>query len=158
VLGVGMGLIMKKQIDSKMHSAEHILNQTMVRMFGCARSFNAHIEKRKSKCDYHFDRTLTEAEVREIERRVNEIIKADISITEEYITKDEAEKDYILDRLPEDVGDRIRIVRIGSYDACPCIGPHVDTTNQIGGFRITSASFENEVLRIRYKLDESAAR
>jgi len=153
-----MGLIMKKQIDSKMHSAEHILNQTMVRMFGCARSFNAHIEKRKSKCDYHFDRTLTEAEVREIERRVNEIIKADISITEEYITKDEAEKDYILDRLPEDVGDRIRIVRIGSYDACPCIGPHVDTTNQIGGFRITSASFENEVLRIRYKLDESAAR
>lgn len=151
-----MGLIMKKQIDSKMHSAEHILNQTMVRMFGCARSFNAHIEKRKSKCDYHFDRTLTEAEVREIERRVNEIIKADISITEEYITKDEAEKEYILDRLPEHVGDRIRIVRIGGYDACPCIGPHVDTTNQIGGFRITSVSFENEVLRIRYKLDESA--
>ena len=151
-----MGLIMKKQIDSKMHSAEHLLNQTMGRMFGCARSFNAHIEKRKSKCDYHFDRTLTEAEVREIERRVNEIIKADVSITEEYVTKDEAEKEYILDRLPEDVGNRIRIVKIGSYDACPCIGPHVDTTNQIGEFRITSVSFKNNVLRIRYKLDESA--
>ena len=34
------------------HSAEHILNQTMVRMFGCPRSRNAHIERKKSKCDY----------------------------------------------------------------------------------------------------------
>lgn len=31
-----------------MHSAEHILNQTMVRMFGCPRSKNAHIERKKS--------------------------------------------------------------------------------------------------------------
>ena len=35
-----------------MHTAEHILNQTMVRMFGCERSRNAHIERKKSKCDY----------------------------------------------------------------------------------------------------------
>ena len=35
-----------------MHSVEHILNQTMVRMFGCERSRNAHIERKKSKCDY----------------------------------------------------------------------------------------------------------
>ena len=32
-----------------MHTAEHILNQTMVRMFGCPRSRNAHIEKKKNK-------------------------------------------------------------------------------------------------------------
>jgi hypothetical protein len=30
-----------------MHSAEHILNQTMIRMFGCERSRTNHIEKKK---------------------------------------------------------------------------------------------------------------
>ena len=35
-----------------MHTAEHLLNATMVKTFGCPRSRNAHIEKKKSKCDY----------------------------------------------------------------------------------------------------------
>jgi len=39
----------KKSYYEPMHTAEHILNQTMVRMFGCSRSVNAHIEKKKSK-------------------------------------------------------------------------------------------------------------
>ena len=34
-----------KQEYPPMHTAEHILNQTMVRMFGCPRSKNAHIEE-----------------------------------------------------------------------------------------------------------------
>ena len=41
-----------KQEYPPMHTAEHILNQTMIRLFGCGRSRNAHIEKKKSKCDY----------------------------------------------------------------------------------------------------------
>ena len=60
-----------KQYHPQMHSAEHILNQTMVRMFNCGRSFSNHIEKKKSKCDYHFNRNLTEAEIEEIETKVN---------------------------------------------------------------------------------------
>ena len=62
---------MKKKTDPRMHSAEHILNQTMDRMFGCGRCFSAHIERRKSKCDYHFDRGLTAEEIAEIQDRVN---------------------------------------------------------------------------------------
>jgi len=83
---------MKKEIDPKMHSAEHILNQTMVRMFSCGRSFTAHIEKKKSKCDYQFDRPLTEAEVRQIEKEVNNVIHADMAVTYEFATKEEAQK------------------------------------------------------------------
>jgi Ser-tRNA(Ala) deacylase AlaX len=63
---------------------------------------------------------------------------------------------YNLERLPEDAGDPIRIIRIGDYDDCPCIGPHVQSTKEIGKFRIVSTSFENGVLRIRYKLDNPA--
>ena len=143
---------MKKEIDPKMHSAEHILNQTMVRMFSCGRCFRAHIEKKKSKCDYHFDRPLTEQEIRQIEKGVNNVIHADMIITQEFITKEESQKHYNIERLPQNVGDDIRIVKIGNYDACPCNGIHVNSTKEIGKFQITSASFDNGVLRIRYKL------
>lgn len=143
---------MKKEIDRRMHSAEHILNQTMVRMFCCGRCFRAHIEKKKSKCDYHFDRPLTEQEIRQIEKDVNDVIQADMVVTQEYITKEESQKHYNLERLPQNVGDDIRIVKIGDYDACPCNGTHVNSTKEIGEFQIVSVSFDNGVLRIRYKL------
>ncbi|MBW2105903.1 MAG: hypothetical protein JRI26_07760 [Deltaproteobacteria bacterium] len=143
---------MKKEIDPGMHSAEHILNQTMVRMFACGRCFRAHIEKKKSKCDYHFDRPLTEQEIKQIEKEVNDVIQADMAVTQEFITKEESQKNYNLERLPQNVGDDIRIVKIGDYDACPCNGVHVNSTKEIGKFQIASASFDNGVLRIRYKL------
>jgi len=147
---------MTKEMDPRMHSAEHVLNQTMVRMFNCGRSFSAHIEKKKSKCDYHFDRALKEEEIGEIQKRVNDVIQADMAVAEEYVNKEEAQKRYNLDRLPDGVDDHIRIIKIGDYDACPCIGPHIHSTKEIGKFRIVSTSFENGVLRIRYKLDKSA--
>jgi Ser-tRNA(Ala) deacylase AlaX len=137
-----------------MHSAEHILNQTMVRMFNRGRSFSNHIEKKKSKCDYYFDRNLSSEEISEIERRVNEVIEMNLDIKEEFITKDKADNLYNLDRLPEDAGDIIRIIKIGDYDACPCSGLHVNNTKEIGKFQIISSSYENGVLRIRFKLKD----
>ena len=143
---------MKKEIDPKMHSAEHILNQTMVRMFSCGRCFRSHIEKKKSKCDYHFDRPLTEKEIKQIEKGVNKIIHADMLVTQELLSKEESQKHYNIERLPQNVADDIRIVKIGDYDACPCSGTHVNSTKEIGEFQIVSVSFDNGVLRIRYKL------
>jgi misacylated tRNA(Ala) deacylase len=147
---------MKKEIDPKMHSAEHILNQTMLRMFSCGRCFRSHIEKKKSKCDYHLDRPLTEQEIGQIERTVNDVIQADMAVTQEFITKEVSLRHYDIERLPKHVGDDIRIVKIGDYDACPCIGPHVNSTKEIGQFQILSVSFDNGVLRIRYKLADLA--
>ncbi|HEX2960302.1 MAG TPA: hypothetical protein VHO43_00830 [Ignavibacteriales bacterium] len=141
----------RKDYNPQMHSAEHILNQTMVRMFNCGRSFSAHIEKKKSKCDYHFDRNLTENEIQTIEAKVNEIIDLDLPVTEEFLSREEAQRTFNLERLPEDAGDKVRIVRIGNYDACPCIGPHVGKTKEIGSIKIISTDFNNGVLRVRFK-------
>ena len=143
----------EKQFDPKMHSAEHIINQTMIRMFGSARCFSAHIEKKKSKVDYHFDRELPGHEVEQLQKKVNEIIEADLPVLEEFIPRHEAERVFNLGRLPETAGDEIRIIRIGDYDACPCIGPHVKSTKEIGRFRVISTSFDQGVLRIRFKLE-----
>lgn len=145
---------MSKDYDPRMHSAEHILNQTMVRMFNKGRSFSAHIEKKKSKCDYHFDRELTSAEIAEIEMKVNNVIDQNFPVTETFLPREEALKTFSLDKLPDQAGDNIRIIKIGEYDSCPCIGKHVSSTKEIGGFKIISSSFENDVLRIRFKLND----
>lgn len=145
---------MNKDYDPRMHSAEHILNQTMVRMFNRGRSFSAHIEKKKSKCDYYFDRELTQVELAEIESRVNEIINQNLLVTENFLPREEAIKNFSLDKLPDQAGNNIRIIKIGDYDACPCIGKHVTSTKEIGNFKIISSSFGNGVLRLRFKLND----
>jgi len=147
---------MKEYADTRMHTAEHLLNQTMVRLFNKGRAFSSHIEKKKSKCDYHFDRNLTPEEAADIQRRVNEIIDAGLPVSEQFMPRSEAEKRFDTSRLPQDAsGDTLRVIVIGDYDACPCIGQHVSNTKEIGGFRIISTSHENNVLRIRFKLDNA---
>lgn len=143
-----------KQYHPQMHSAEHILNQTMVRMFNCGRSFSNHIEKKKSKCDYHFQRNLTLNEIEELELSINKVIQQDLEVTEEFYYKEEAKKKFNLSKLPDDAGDKIRIIRIGDYDACPCSGLHVSHTKEIGAFVIISSDYSEGVLRIRFKLIE----
>jgi misacylated tRNA(Ala) deacylase len=144
----------EKDYDPRMHTAEHILNSVMDRKYDCDRSFRSHIEHKKSKCDYHFKRPLTIEEITEIQNSVNNIIDLDIQLSEEFVTRSEAEASFYTGKLPPDAGDKIRIVRVGEYDACPCIGPHVRSTSEVGKFYITTADFENEILRIRFKLSD----
>ncbi len=142
---------MTKEYQPRMHSAEHILNQVMVRKFDCERCFSAHINKKKSKCDYKFDRPMTDAEALEIEQGVNDAISSSLVVTEQMISLEEADKRFNLTRLPDGV-ESVRVVNIGDFDACPCIGQHVENSNEIGVFKMVSHSFDEGVLRIRYKL------
>ena len=134
------------------HSAEHLLNATMVKMFGCPRSRNAHVEKKKSKCDYILDAEPTAEQVALIEARINEVIASNLDVTIGYMTREEAASLVDLSKLPEDASDTLRIVRIGDYDVCACIGEHVGNTSEIGAFKVISHSYENGVWRLRWKV------
>jgi len=142
----------EKDYDPRMHTAEHILNSIMDRKYKCGRSFRSHIEKKKSKCDYRLDYDPGPSEIKEIEDSVNRIVAEDVPLSEEFVTREVAESSYYTGKLPPDAGNTIRIVRIGSYDACPCIGPHVTRTSEIGKFTISTADYDQGVLRIRFKL------
>ena len=135
------------------HSAEHLLNQTMIRMFGCERSRNAHIERKKSKINYNLAECPTAEQVAEIERKMNELIAQDLPVTFEYVTRDNIPEGVTLDKLPEDASETLRIVRIGDYDICACIGNHVASTREIGTFKITRTSYNDGSFRIVYKVN-----
>ena len=136
------------------HTAEHLLNQTMVRMFGCERSTNAHVERKKSKISYRLNHKPSRHVEKEIEKRMNELIEEDLPVTYEFVSRDNVPAGIPLDRLPDDASETLRLVRIGDYDVCPCIGKHVRSTSQIGRFELLGTNWDEEKhsFRIRFKV------
>lgn len=134
------------------HSAEHILNRTMVNMFGCPRSRNAHVERKKSKCDYILDSYPTDEQVAAIEAKVNEVIAAAVPVSVRFVSREEAAGIVDLSKLPEDASETLRLVSIGDYDDCACIGAHVSNTSEIGEFKILSHDFNDGIWRVRWKV------
>ena len=68
--------------------------------------------------------------------------------------EDSPESRLSLERLPEDASETIRLVRIGDYDVCPCIGKHVRSTAQIGRFEMLGTNWDEGTrsFRIRFKI------
>jgi Ser-tRNA(Ala) deacylase AlaX len=97
----------------------------MLQLHTGKRSFSTHIERKKSKVDYTFNRDLNAEEIKIVEQKVNAVIDNNLNVTEKYMPIEEAKKLFNLDRLPEDAGNEIRIIEIGNFDSCPCIGQHV---------------------------------
>ena len=138
-----------------MHTAEHLLNQTMVRMFGCERSRNAHIERKKSKISWIVPAEPSAEQVQQVVDQMNKLIQADLPVKYELVRADEVPEGVSLDRLPDDASELLRLVRIGDYDVCPCIGTHVKSTAELGEFILLGTNWDEEKksFRIRFKLN-----
>ncbi|MDH6311923.1 misacylated tRNA(Ala) deacylase [Parabacteroides sp. PFB2-10] len=144
----------KEYANPAMHTAEHILNQTMVRMFGCQRSRNSHIERKKSKCDYYLNEAPTQEQLAEIENTVNDIISKNLPVTISFVSKENVPDEIDLNKLPENVSETLRIVSVGDYDKCACIGEHVKNTSEIGRFKILTTDYTDGRLRLRFKVEQ----
>ncbi len=126
----------------------------MMRMFGCERSRNAHIERKKSKISYELSNKPSRKEEKMIEDRMNELIQEDMPVTFEFVKRDDIPEEVSTDKLPEDASETIRLVRIGDFDVCPCIGKHVRSTSQIGHFEMLGTNWDEQKrsFRIRFKV------
>ncbi|NLI63437.1 MAG: alanine-tRNA synthetase second additional domain-containing protein, partial [Bacteroidales bacterium] len=73
----------------------------------------------------------------------------------ELVHRSDVSSSVDLSKLPADASQLLRIVKVGDYDICACIGSHVNNTSEIGTFRITTYTYDSDsrVLRIRFKLD-----
>jgi Ser-tRNA(Ala) deacylase AlaX len=103
---------------------------------------------------FHLDHKPSRQEEKAIEQRMNELIEEDLPVTFEFVTRDNIPDGVVLDRLPEDASETIRLVRIGDYDVCPCIGKHVRSTSQIGRFEMLGTNWDEQErsFRVRFKI------
>ena len=90
-----------KQEYPPMHTCEHIVNRTMVNIFGCGRAVSAHIERKKSKLDFALPKAPSVEDIENIEKTVNEVIARHLPVTTEFITQEEAVGRFDLKRLPD---------------------------------------------------------
>lgn len=124
----------------------------MVNLFGCSRAVSAHIERKKSKLDFALPQCPSQEEISNMEKVVNDVIAQHLPVTTEFITQEEAMGRFDLKRLPENATETVRVVKIGEYDECLCIGLHVGNTSEIGTLKIISYDYNDGILRIRFKL------
>ena len=131
-----------KQEYPPMHTTEHVINRTMVNLFGCGRAISAHIERKKSKLDFALQTCPEEADIIRIENTVNEVLRRNLPVTMEFISQEEAIGRFDMKRLPEKASETVRIVKVGDYDECLCIGT----------FKIISHDYKDGIFRMRFKL------
>lgn len=136
------------------HTAEHIVNRAIDNMFHCGRAINAHIERKRSKMDFAMPAEPTAEQITELEKTVNDIVRRNLPVTFTFITQAEAKSRFDLRRLPDGASDTVRVVSIGDYDECLCIGQHVMSTAEIGHVSFVSHDYdpERKVFRLRYKV------
>lgn len=141
-----------KEEHKPSHTTEHIVNCTMVNLFGCGRAVSAHIERKKSKLDFALPQCPTETQIAQIEEMVNEVLRRNLPVTMEFISQDEAVGRFDMKRLPQDASETVRVVHVGDYDECLCIGAHVENTSEIGTFKIISHDYKEGIFRMRFKI------
>jgi alanyl-tRNA synthetase len=124
----------------------------MVNLFGCGRAVSAHIERKKSKLDFALPVCPTDEQIALIETTVNEVLRRNLPVTMEYISQDEAMGRFDMKRLPEGASNTVRVVHVGDYDECLCIGAHVENTSEIGTFKIISHDYKEGIFRMRFKI------
>ena len=136
------------------HTAEHLLNQVMIRMFGTERSSNAHIERKKSQMTFILDHKPDRKEEKAIEAEMNRLITEDLPVTYEMVDRNNIPDGVSVDKLPEDASEMLRLVRIGDFDVCLCIGKHVRSIAQIGRFEMLGTNWDEEkhAFRVRFKV------
>ena len=131
------GLSGDGEIETKYHTATHLLNAALKKVIGpSVHQLGSNITPERLRFDFPCDHKMTDEEKKKVEDLVNEWIKEDLPVQKLEMSKDEAIKSgaecTFIDRYP----DIVTVYKIGNVSMELCGGPHVSHTGELGEFKI----------------------
>jgi alanyl-tRNA synthetase len=120
------------------HSATHLMHKALREVLGShVQQKGSLVDAEKTRFDFSHDKPLSEAEIHEVERRVNAEILQNSATRARVMPIEEAKKSGAMMLFGEKYGDEVRVLDIGSSREF-CGGTHVSRTGDIGLFKILS--------------------
>ncbi len=143
------GLTERNEITARYHTATHIMLAGLRKMFGeKTEQKGSNINEERMRFDFNCDHKMTEEELKELEKFVNDVIdkKIDVVRTEEPYNKAVAEGAYgVFNPTSED--QLVSIYTIAGVDKQICGGPHAANTAELGRFEIVKEESSSSGVR-----------
>jgi alanyl-tRNA synthetase len=131
------GLSDHSEQTTRLHTATHLLHAALRRVLGEeVAQKGSNITAERLRFDFSFGRKMTAEELSEVERLVNEVIKADAPITCVETTVEEAKAEGAIGLFESKYGERVKMYTMGDFSKEICGGPHAARTGELGGFKI----------------------
>ncbi|MGI5065461.1 alanine--tRNA ligase [Treponema putidum] len=149
------GLADHSEQTTAYHTATHLLHKALRMVLGDhVHQKGSNITAERLRFDFSHPEPMTEVEKKEVERLVNEAIKADLPVTMEVMPLEEAKKIGAMALFGEKYEDIVKVYKIGDFSIEVCGGPHVERTGSLGRFSIKKEqSSSSGVRRIRAVLE-----
>ena len=131
------GLAEANEVTARLHTATHLLQAALRKVLGDGvAQKGSNITTERLRFDFSFERKMTPEEVKEVEKLVNEAIQADVPITCEEMTVDEARTQGAIGLFGDKYGEKVKVYTMGKYSKEICGGPHASHTGELGTFKI----------------------
>lgn len=147
-----------REAIQKNHSATHLLHAALREILGeHVTQKGSLVEAPRMRFDFSHFEAVTAEQLAEIERRVNQEIRANHTLATELMDLDEAKASGAMALFGEKYDEKVRVVTMGPFSVELCGGTHVTRTGDIGLFKITSeAGIASGVRRIEAVTGEHA--
>jgi alanyl-tRNA synthetase len=123
------------------HSATHLMHSALRKVLGThVQQKGSLVDANRTRFDFSHNAPMTEAEIREVERQVNDAIRRNLEVSARVMKFDEAIKAGALAFFGDKYGDEVRVLGMGDVSTELCGGTHVRRTGDIGFFKIVSES------------------
>ena len=150
------GLASTGEIETKYHTATHLLNAALKQVVGeTSHQMGSNINAERLRFDFACDHKLSDEEIKKTEDLVNSWIKSDFTVTREEMKKEDAVKAGAEHQFIERYPAVVSVYTIGNVSKEICTGPHVEHTGVLGHFKIKKEEASSSgVRRIKAVLED----